>query len=294
MTDTGVEGSQGSTHTGPDRIYRIGAKRAVTIAIQNDSLAGPNGITWDGATATGSSWCRSSARRSSRWTPGARQVTPLGETKGQLDGVEMIGSADSVHQLGRLEPDVFDNGTVTTVSTGLPSPADIGVDTKRNRVAIPMLHGEPGRVPPAARRRQGGVMSILSYAAVAASALAVGAAGAWAAQASAGGPPRSGDHPRRVGQVRPRHRLGPRLRGLSRAEDQGAGGDRDPRDLRPDRLGADRGRPAGQGGLRRHRARPALVQVRQEPGRCRQRPEARRRARARAHHRRISTRPTAT
>jgi hypothetical protein len=28
---------------------------------------------------------------------------------------------------------------MTTVSTGLPSPADIGVDLKRGRVAIPLL-----------------------------------------------------------------------------------------------------------------------------------------------------------
>jgi hypothetical protein len=34
---------------------------------------------------------------------------------------------------------VFENGTITPVATGLPSPADIGVDTKRNRVAIPLL-----------------------------------------------------------------------------------------------------------------------------------------------------------
>jgi hypothetical protein len=34
---------------------------------------------------------------------------------------------------------VLDQGTVTPVTGGLPSPADIGVDTKRNRVAVPLL-----------------------------------------------------------------------------------------------------------------------------------------------------------
>ncbi|HET8834110.1 MAG TPA: SMP-30/gluconolactonase/LRE family protein [Gemmatimonadales bacterium] len=140
VTDTGTEASKsGMNHTGPDRIYRIGPKRAVTVAIQNDSLAGPNGITWDGA-----------GRRFIvvpflgktivAWTPGSKQVTALGVTKGQLDGVEMLDGgrvlftswADST--LG-----ILDHGTVTTVSTGLPSPADIGVDTKRGRVAIPLL-----------------------------------------------------------------------------------------------------------------------------------------------------------
>lgn len=140
VTDTGFEGSKsGLGHPGPDRIYRVDAKHAVTIAIQNDSLAGPNGITWDGA-----------GRRFIvvpfvgktvvAWTPGSKALMPLGATKGQLDGVEPLGgSRYLITSWADSSLDVFDNGTVTQVSGGLPSPADIGVDTKRNRVAIPLL-----------------------------------------------------------------------------------------------------------------------------------------------------------
>jgi sugar lactone lactonase YvrE len=137
VTDTGVEGSQ-LTHKGPDRIYRIGAKRAVTIAIQNDSLGGPNGITWD---ANGHRFIVVPfvGKTIVAWTPGSKQVTPLGETKGMLDGVEMIGSRILFTSWADSSLHVLDKGTVTTVSTGLPSPADIGVDTKRNRVAIPIF-----------------------------------------------------------------------------------------------------------------------------------------------------------
>jgi hypothetical protein len=140
VTDTGLEANaSGMGHPGPDRIYRIGAKHAVTIAIQSDSLAGPNGITWD---AAGHRFIVVPFMGKSivAWTPGAKQVTPLGATKGQLDGVELLGGSRILFtSWADSSLDLLDHGTVTQVSTDLPSPADIGIDTKRNRVAIPLL-----------------------------------------------------------------------------------------------------------------------------------------------------------
>jgi hypothetical protein len=139
VTDTGVEaGKNGMTHPGPDRIYRIGPKHEVSVAIQNDSLAGPNGITWDGA---GRRFIvvPFMGKTIVAWTPGSKQVTSLGTTKGQLDGVELLGSRLLFTSWADSSLDVLDNGKVTQVSSDLPSPADIGVDTKRNRVAIPLL-----------------------------------------------------------------------------------------------------------------------------------------------------------
>jgi hypothetical protein len=109
------------------------------VALETDSLAGPNGITWDGA-----------GKRFivvpflgpvvRAWTPGSRQLTALGTTKGQLDGVELLdGNRLLITSWADSSLFVLDNGTVTPVAGGLPSPADIGVDTKRNRVAIPLL-----------------------------------------------------------------------------------------------------------------------------------------------------------
>jgi len=140
VTDTGIEGTKsGMGHPGPDRIYRVSPTHQATIAIQNDSLAGPNGIAWDGV-----------GRRFLvvpffgktvvAWTPGSKAIVPVGPTKGQLDGIEPLGGTRFlITSWADSSLDVFDNGKVTPVSTDLPSPADIGVDTKRNRVAIPLL-----------------------------------------------------------------------------------------------------------------------------------------------------------
>jgi hypothetical protein len=137
-TDTGVEGSD-FKHPGPDRIYLLGPRHAVSVAVENDSLAGPNGIAWD---ATGRRFIvvPFMGKTVVAWTPGSKTVTPLGATKGMLDGVELLdGGRILFTSWADSSLDVLDHGTVTPVSTGLPSPADIGVDTRRNRVAIPLL-----------------------------------------------------------------------------------------------------------------------------------------------------------
>ena len=89
------------------------------------------------------------------------------------------------------------------------------------------------------------------------------------------------------------------LRRLSRGQGQGAGRDRDPRDLRHERLGADAGRRTRRSRLHRHRARPA---VRHGPERRRHeqlhRPAPRRqsdpRSSARPDHRRSERRSPIT
>ena len=140
VTDTGFEGSaKGLEHTGPNRIYRIAPNRAVSIAIESDSLAGPNGITWDGAQGR-FIVVPFAGKVIQAWSPGAKTTVPLGPTKGQLDGVELLGENRLlVTSWTDSSLFVFQNGTVTPVANGLPSAADIGIDTKRNRVAIPLL-----------------------------------------------------------------------------------------------------------------------------------------------------------
>jgi hypothetical protein len=140
MTDTGVLfGPKGEfSHPGPDQVFRItrgGAKPALTSA----KLEGPNGITWDpqqkrfvivsflGKGIYG-------------WKPGDKDIESLGSGPGQQDGVVFLPD-------GRLLATswtdsslfVLEHGQARKVAAKVPSPADIDVEPKDSRVAVPLL-----------------------------------------------------------------------------------------------------------------------------------------------------------
>jgi hypothetical protein len=69
-------------------------------------------------------------------------MQPLASGPGQFDGVEILGDGrvvvsswtdSSVH--------VVNNSTMTKIITGVPAPADIGYDSKRNRLLVPLFNG---------------------------------------------------------------------------------------------------------------------------------------------------------
>jgi sugar lactone lactonase YvrE len=139
MTDTGIIfGSKGVSHPGPDQVFRITRAGAKT-AFSSPKLAGPNGITWD--------------TRNQRfvivsflgkgiygWKPGDKDVETIGSGPGQQDGVVVLPD-------GRLLVTswtdsslfVLENGQAKTVATGVASPADIDVEPRNTRVAVPQL-----------------------------------------------------------------------------------------------------------------------------------------------------------
>lgn len=140
VTDTGIESKKDGSlaHTGPDRIFRIDPRHRASIALETDSLEGPNGITWDsagrrfivvpffGTTLRG-------------WTPGSAPVA-IGTGPGQQDGVEPIaGGRFLVSSWADSSLFVLDQGRTTRVVGGLPSPADIGWDRGRRHVAVPVF-----------------------------------------------------------------------------------------------------------------------------------------------------------
>ncbi|HYC53082.1 MAG TPA: hypothetical protein VEB19_18400 [Gemmatimonadaceae bacterium] len=142
VTDTGIHMVyEGNVHTGPDKVFAIDAGRRVRVVIQDSSLHLPNGITWDDATKrwivvafdrhAGEVWVLPSAGDTSR--------TVLRRGKGQLDGVEALPNgkllfsswADSaIH--------VLEGTRDTPIIRQVHEPADIGVDTRRGRVLIPL------------------------------------------------------------------------------------------------------------------------------------------------------------
>ncbi|HET7458336.1 MAG TPA: hypothetical protein VFJ74_11850 [Gemmatimonadaceae bacterium] len=144
ITDTGVlfDAKGGTSHPGPDQIFKI-VGRTPSVAVSDSSLAGPNGILYDKANGrfvvvpfAGTSVMT--------WKAGDAKPAPLSTTglAGQMDGVELLGDGrllvtswadSSVAVVGAT------GGAATKVVTGVFGPADIGVDTKRNRLLVPLL-----------------------------------------------------------------------------------------------------------------------------------------------------------
>jgi hypothetical protein len=126
-------------HTGPDRVFKIDASRKVSIALQSDSLQGPNGITWDSA---GGHFVIVPffGKTPLSWSPGDAAPRAIGKAPGQEDGVEAVGPN---HYLITSWADsslfALEQGQATRIAGPLPSPADIGWDARRHRVAVPLL-----------------------------------------------------------------------------------------------------------------------------------------------------------
>ena len=140
MTDTGVIfGSKGEiSHPGPDQVFRIAGKQAV-VALTSPKLEGPNGITWD-AKEKRFVIVSFLGKGLYGWKPGDKDLESLGSGPGQQDGIAVLSD-------GRLLATswtdsslfVVKDGKSQKVAGGIASPADIDVDTKDNRVAVPQL-----------------------------------------------------------------------------------------------------------------------------------------------------------
>lgn len=128
------------TDTGTDHIYRIAGGKAA-VALRNPALGNPNGITWD---ATDRRfivvpWAGDSVIRA--WTVGGKTLVDIGRTGGtRLDGVEILsGNRLLVASQSDSSLHLFTGGTGRPIIRTGGAPADIAVDTRRNRVAVPFV-----------------------------------------------------------------------------------------------------------------------------------------------------------
>lgn len=141
VTDTGIgfDDKGQMSHPGVNRIFRI-AGRTVTEAAKGDSLASPNGITWD---ASNNRFLVASFEGKDilAWTPGSATPTKLASGPGQFDGIEIAGGMVFVSSWADSSIHMLHGGEQTTTKfiTGVNSPADIGVDTKRRVIAVPLF-----------------------------------------------------------------------------------------------------------------------------------------------------------
>ncbi|MCC6930244.1 MAG: SMP-30/gluconolactonase/LRE family protein [Gemmatimonadaceae bacterium] len=146
VTDTGIRFSATGemSHPGKDRIFAIAGGKA-RVALEGDSLlARPNGIAWDAANAR-FILAGFGGPDITAWKPGEQGVTKLATGPGSYDGVEVLADGRIlVTSWADSSLSLVANGAVTRVKGGMEAPADIGVDTRRQRVAVPRFNA--GRV----------------------------------------------------------------------------------------------------------------------------------------------------
>jgi sugar lactone lactonase YvrE len=141
VTDSGMKPSgDAMVHVpGADRIFRIDAAHHATIALASDSLHWPNGITWD---ASGKRFIIApfdNVPQILAWRPGAAQPTIIGYGSGQYDGVEVLADRRLVITSWADSTISIREGNVRSAIRDLPGPADIGIDTRRMHIAVPLL-----------------------------------------------------------------------------------------------------------------------------------------------------------
>ena len=139
VTDSGLKsGDSGFVASGTDAVYKISADGTVETVVKDKDMGRPNGIVTDGSDLVIVTFGSGEVYRLD--SSGKRQAMPT-PPKGSLDGVVkleddrfLITSWDgaAIYILGK-------DGEYTTLADGLDSPADIGLDTKRNRVLIPLF-----------------------------------------------------------------------------------------------------------------------------------------------------------
>ena len=146
-TDSGYHWAPDASveHVGPDRIYRI-AGGVARVEAEMPAGSVPNGITWDGARGR---WLLAPSESPAlfTWLPGETPAL-FADVPGDYDGVEVLGDgrvlvsnwADSTVVAFRRD------GASRRIASGLAGPADIGVDTRRRLLLVPVMLADEVRL----------------------------------------------------------------------------------------------------------------------------------------------------
>lgn len=141
VTDTGVRFDDvgNMLHPGPDRIFRIGPDRQVTVAARGDSLARPNGIALD---PVGKRFIVAPLGGKSvlAWKPGDKAPTAIASGAGSYDGVVIARGRILVSSWKDSTVSAYETGQAVRLISGVGT-ADIGYDAKRNRLLLPFVDG---------------------------------------------------------------------------------------------------------------------------------------------------------
>ncbi|MGH7448883.1 MAG: SMP-30/gluconolactonase/LRE family protein [Longimicrobiales bacterium] len=138
VTDTGVDASFAST--GTDAVHRFTAGGTEIVA-RAPEVAAPNGILVDGDEIVLVGFGGSAVQRipTGGGAPGEIATLPAGRLDGVVrtsDGTLFVSSWEG-QAVYRVSPD----GQVSTVVENVETPADLGWDTRRHRLLIPLFNG---------------------------------------------------------------------------------------------------------------------------------------------------------
>lgn len=136
----GPDGALYITDTGKNVVYRA-ANGAFTVALEEQRLGGPNGITWDATRQRFILVPYMEGDAIFSWEPGSRSIESIGTSDGgKFDGVEVLaGGRILVASQADSSLHLFAGGRGSAIIRTTGAPADIAVDTRRNRVAVPYI-----------------------------------------------------------------------------------------------------------------------------------------------------------
>ena len=138
-SDTGfVFGAGGRTLSGLQRIYRVDASSAVSVVVEGPELQAPNGVFWDQPNAR-LLIAPLAGKNVLEWSE-ARGLRVAASGPGGYDGIERLADGRLVVSSQTGDSVLAITGTeMAPLIVNVGDTADIGVDLKRNRVAIPRL-----------------------------------------------------------------------------------------------------------------------------------------------------------
>lgn len=136
----GPDGALYITDTGKNRIYRV-TSGSRTVALEHTDLGRPNGITWDQAQSRFLVVPYGGSNAIHSWRPGRQSIDTVATSNGgRFDGVEVLsGGRVLVASQSDSALHLFTGSTGRAIIRTTGAPADIAVDTRRNRVAVPYI-----------------------------------------------------------------------------------------------------------------------------------------------------------
>lgn len=141
ITDTGIhfDDKGNMTHPGPDQIIQVTGRHYI-VALPFSSPVGLNGMAYDAAKQELLINAFASPNFFA-WKLGYLNSDSVGVGPGSEDGLEMLADGRALYtSWADSSLSLFADGKSSTLLKGLPSPADIGYDPKRHRVAVPLFN----------------------------------------------------------------------------------------------------------------------------------------------------------